>query len=105
MRHRNKLFKSGNGTSRSSSKCGGGGKSWRDVVEVAAEVKLIIWPIPGSLCTPGGWKSDTLVAFQGCGKESQELMGELKSLLGHRKVLSHSMVLMVRCAKVIYLIR
>ena len=30
---------------------------------------------------------------------------ELKSLPGHRKVLSYSMVLLVRCAKVIWLIR
>ena len=61
-------------------------------------MRLIILPIPGSFCTSGGWKSDTLVASQDCGEESQELMGELKSLLGHRKVLSHSMVLLVRRA-------
>ena len=46
-----------------------------------------------------------MVASQDCGEESQELMGELKNLLGHRKVLSHSMVLLVRRAKVIRLIR
>ena len=32
-------------------------------------------------------------------------MGELKSVLGHRKVLLHSMLLLVRCAEVIWLIR
>ena len=32
-------------------------------------------------------------------------MGDLKSVLGHRKVLSHSMILLVRCAIVIWLIR
>ena len=32
-------------------------------------------------------------------------MGELKSVLGHRKVLSHSMLLLLRCAEVIWLIR
>ena len=41
-RHRNKLFKSGHGTSRGSSRGGGEGKSWRGVVEVAAEVRLMI---------------------------------------------------------------
>ena len=41
----------------------------------------------------------------GCGELSQELMGELKSVLGPRKVLSHSMLLLVRCAEVIWLIR
>ena len=40
--HRNKLFRSGNGTSRSSSRGGGEGKSWRGVVEAAAEVRLMI---------------------------------------------------------------
>ena len=38
--HRNKLLKSGHGTSRSSSRGGGEGKSWRGVVEVAVEVRL-----------------------------------------------------------------
>ena len=38
--HRNKLFRPGHGTSRSIS--GGEGKSWRGVVEAAAEVRLII---------------------------------------------------------------
>ena len=46
-----------------------------------------------------------MVASQDCGEGSQELMGELKSLPGHRKVLSHSMVLLVKRAKVIWLIR
>ena len=49
--------------------------------------------------------SDNLVASPGCGEQSQELMGELKSLLGHRKVLLDSMLLLVRCAEVIWLIR
>ena len=40
--HRNKLFKSVHGTFRSSSRGGGEGKSWRSVVEVAAEVRLMI---------------------------------------------------------------
>ena len=31
--------------------------------------------------------------------------GELKSVLGHSRVLSHSMLLLVRCAEVIWLIR
>ena len=31
-------------------------------------------------------------------------MGKLKSVLGHRRVLSHSMLLLVRCAEVIWLI-
>ena len=31
-------------------------------------------------------------------------MGELKSVLGHSRVLSHSMLLLVRCAEVIRLI-
>ena len=39
--HRNKLFRSGHGTSRSSSRAGGEGKSWRGVVEAAAEVRLM----------------------------------------------------------------
>ena len=39
-RHRNKLCRSGNGTSRSSSRGGSEGKSWRGVVEAAAEVRL-----------------------------------------------------------------
>ena len=34
--------KSGHGTSRSSSRGRGGGRSWRDVVEAAAEVRLMI---------------------------------------------------------------
>ena len=38
-------------------------------------------------------------------QQSQELLGELKSLLGDRKVLSHSMLLLVRCAEVIWFIR
>ena len=33
-----------------------------------------------------------MVASLGCGEPSQELMGKLKSVLGHRKVLSHSML-------------
>ena len=41
-RHRNKLCRSVNGTSRSSSRGGGEGESWRGVVEVAAEVRLMI---------------------------------------------------------------
>ena len=32
-------------------------------------------------------------------------MGELKSVLGHSRVLSHSMLLLVRCAEVIWLMR
>ena len=58
-------------------------------------VRLINLAHSRILIYPGGWKSDPLVASQGCGEESQELMGELKSLLGHRKVLSHSIVLLV----------
>ena len=65
---------------------------------ILAQSRLLIY-------TPGGWKSDNLVASLGCGKHSQELMGELKSCLGHRKVLSHSMLLLVRCAEVIRFIR
>ena len=76
---RRRLFRSGHGTSRSSSRGGGEGKSWRSVVEAAAEVRLIIWPISGSLFTPGGWKSDKLVACLGRGHQSQEPMEELKS--------------------------
>ena len=34
---------SGNGTFRSSSRGRGGGRSWRGVVEAAAEMRLIIW--------------------------------------------------------------
>ena len=41
----------------------------------------------------------------GCGEPSQELMEELKSVLGHSKVLLHSMLLLVRSAEVIRLIR
>ena len=41
-RHRNKLFKSGHWTSRTSSRGGAKGKPWRGVVEVAAEVRLMI---------------------------------------------------------------
>ena len=41
-RHRNKPFRSGHGTYRSSSKGGGEGKSWRGVVKAAAEVRLMI---------------------------------------------------------------
>ena len=41
-RHRNKLFRSGHGTSRSSSRGGGEVESWRGVAEAAAEVRLII---------------------------------------------------------------
>ena len=39
-RYRNKHCRSGNGTSRSISRGGGEGKSWRGVVEAAAEVRL-----------------------------------------------------------------
>ena len=42
MRDRNRLFRSWHETSRSSSGGGGEGKSWRGVVEVAAEVRLMI---------------------------------------------------------------
>ena len=35
--------KSGNGTSRSSSRGRGGGRSFRGVVKAAVEVRLIIW--------------------------------------------------------------
>ena len=104
-KHENKLFKSGHGTSRSSSRGGGEGKSWRGVVEVTAEVRPTNLAHSRLLYTPGGWKSDNLVAFLGYGEQSQELMGELKSLLGHRKVLPHSMPLLVRCAEVIWLLR
>ena len=52
-----------------------------------------------------GWKSDNWVASLGCGEPSQEPMGELKSVLGHSRVLSHRMLLLVRCVKVILLIR
>ena len=41
-RHRNKLCRSGHGTSRSGSRGGGEGKSLRGVVEAAAEVRLMI---------------------------------------------------------------
>ena len=92
---RSRLFRSGNGTSRRSSRGGGEGKSWRAVVEVAAEVRLIIWPISGSLYTPGGWKSDKLVVCMGRGDQTQEPMEELKCLLGHRKVETHTMLLLV----------
>ena len=47
-----------------------------------------------------------MVVSQGCGEQSQELMGELKSLLGHRKVSKNaatSMLLLVRGAEVIWL--
>ena len=44
---------------------------------------------------PGGWKSDNLVAFLGRGQQSQEPMGELKSLLGHRKEETYTMLLLV----------
>ena len=33
----------GHGTSRSSSRSRGGGRSWKGVVEAAVEVRLIIW--------------------------------------------------------------
>ena len=79
-RHRNKFFKSGNGTSRSSSRGGGEGKSLRGVVEVTAEVRLNNLAHSRLLMYPRGWKSDTLGASQFCGEESRELMGELKSL-------------------------
>ena len=62
-------------------------------------------PNLGSLNTSGGWKSDNWVASLGCEEPSQEPMGELKSVLGHSRVLSHSMLLLVRCAEVIRLIR
>ena len=98
-------LKSGNGTSRSSSRGRGGGRSWRVVVEEAAEVRLIIWPISGSLYTSEGWKSDKLAACLCCGHQSQELMEELRRLLGYRKVLLHTVLLLVRCAEVIWCIR
>ena len=41
MPHRNNLCMSGHGTSRISSRGGGKGKSWRGVVEAAAEARLI----------------------------------------------------------------
>ena len=105
-RHRNKLCKSGHGTSRSSSRVGGEDKSWKGVVEAAAEARLNnLGPFQAPYVPQGGWKSDNLVASHYCGGQSQELMGELKSLLGHRKVLSHSMLLLVRCAEFIWLIR
>ena len=69
--------------------------SWRGVVEAAAEVRLMIWLISGSLYTPGGWKSDKLVACLGRGHQSQEPMEDMKSLLGHGKVETHTMLLLV----------
>ena len=72
--HRNKLCRSGNGTSRSSSRGGGEVKSWRVVVEAAGEVKLMILTHSRLLIYPRGWKSDNLVAYLGCGEESQELI-------------------------------
>ena len=90
---------SGHGTSRSRSR--GGGRSCRGGVEEAAETK----PNLCSLSTSGGWKSDNWVASLGCGEPSQEQIGELKSVLGHSRVLSYSMLLLVRCAEVIRLIR
>ena len=68
------LLRSGNGTSRSSSRGGDKGKCWRGVVEAAADVRLMIWPISGSLYIPGCWKSDKLVACVGSGHQSQEPM-------------------------------
>ena len=101
---------SGNGTSRSSSRGRGGCRSCRGVVEAAAEARLSPFQAPysrlHSTLQLRRLESDNLVASQGCGGQSQEVtIQELKSLLGHRKVLSHSMLLLVRCVKVIWLIR
>ena len=49
----------------------------------------------GHLCTSGGWKSDNWAFSLGCGELSQELMGELKSVLGHRKVETYTMLFLV----------
>ena len=83
---RNRVFRSGHGTSRNSRV---------EAVEAAAEVRLIIWPISGSLYTPGGWKSDNFVTCMSRGHQSQEPVEELKSLLGHRKVETFTMLLLV----------
>ena len=64
---------------------GGEGKSWRGVVEAAAEAKLnnlgqFQAPyIPQEVGRVTIWLT---IWLQGCGEQSQELMGELKSLLG-----------------------
>ena len=70
------------GTSRSNSRGEGEGKSWRGVVEAAARVRLIIWPISGSLYTPGGWKSDKLVACLGRGRQESRAYGKAEESSG-----------------------
>ena len=72
---------------------------------MATEVRLIILAHSRLLMYPQEVGRVTLFASQGCGEESKGFMGELKSLLGHRKVLLHSMVLLVKCAKLLSLIR
>ena len=72
---------------------------------MAVETRLNNLAIPGSLYTSGGWKSDNLVASLGRGQQSQEPVRELKSLLGHRKVETHSMIFLVGREIVVWYIR
>ena len=60
--------KSWNGTSRSSSRGRGGGRSLRGVVEAAVEERLIILAHSRLLMYPRRLKSDNLVAFLGRGE-------------------------------------
>ena len=69
-RHRSKLCKSGNGTSRSSSRGGGEGNLGEVLSRQQQRWDWWFWPNPGSLYTPGGWKSDNLVDSLGCGEPS-----------------------------------
>ena len=55
----------------------------------------MIWPELACLYTHWSWKSDNMAASWHCGHQSQEPMRELQSLLGHMKVQSHIMLLLV----------
>ena len=65
----------------------------------------MIWLKLACLYTPGGWKSDNIVASRIRGRLSRQPLGELRSLLRFMKVLSHIMLLLVRGAEVIWFIR
>ena len=80
-------------------------KTWRrDVVDAGAGL-ILNWLKFACLYTPGGWKSDKIVASRSRGSLSRQPIGELRSLLRRMKVLSHIMLLLVRGAEVIWFTR
>ena len=81
-RHRNKLCKSGNGTSRSSSRGGGEGRSWRGVVEAAVEVRLIILAQSRLLIYPRRLEEWQLGCFPGLWWTKSRAYGRAKECSG-----------------------